>query len=349
MIKVIDQYLLSESGKRSNNEDKYGFVQGLVYILCDGVGGADRGEVASDLVVKTFVESFSKNPNSDVESVLNDTQQRMSDYLNDHPEAEGMATTLTFSQIHENGIQIAWIGDSRVYQIRDGQIVFKTTDHSWVNEALKAGIISEEEAVNHPRSNVITRAVQGIHKKVLADIVWISDVKKDDIFFHCSDGILEAWDDEDLCALFSSGYTSVEIIEKIKEECMVSSKDNFTALFYKIDGVDLRKQDISKFKKDHFTENKSVVKQSIWKVFSFVCVAIIVVLVCILLFGNPLSKIFDPTNSKPVEQNDKGKKKASKKNEFSSDTNSQNEGRIDTGAKIKPASNSTLKAASPSS
>lgn len=304
MIKVIDQYSLSEPGKRSNNEDNLGFVQGLVYVLCDGVGGADRGEVASDLVVKSFVESFSKDSHADIEQVFADTQQRMTNYLISHPEAEGMATTFTFSQIHENGIQIAWVGDSRVYQIRDGQIIFKTTDHSWVNEALKAGIITEEEAVDHPKSNVITRAVQGLHKKVSTDIVWISDVKKNDVFFHCSDGVLEAWDDQDLCALFCSGYSSAEIVERIKEECRVSSKDNFTALFYTIDSVNLKQQDIEGFIDSHITKKKSTPSFSIWKLLFFISLLVIIVLIGFILFGNSVKKVDKLPNKKnhPAEK-----------------------------------------------
>jgi len=147
----------------------------------------------------------------------------------------GMATTLTLSHIRENGIYVAWCGDSRVYQFRRGQIVFKTTDHSWVNEALKSGIITPEEAINHPKSNIITRAIQGTHKPTSAETVLLTDIQQGDIFMHCTDGVLESWNDDDLSALFASENEPEKILQIIKEECSKISKDNFTAIVYLVD------------------------------------------------------------------------------------------------------------------
>jgi hypothetical protein len=151
-----------------------------------------------------------------------------------------MATTLTFSQVREEGLYIAWVGDSRIYQFRNGQIVFKTSDHSWVNDALKAGIITLEESINHPKSNIITRAIQGSHKPTNADTLLLTDIKKGDLFFHCSDGVLEAWNDDDLQALFFKYSNSADILEVLKKECEIHSKDNFTAIVYKIEEVSLK-------------------------------------------------------------------------------------------------------------
>jgi hypothetical protein len=146
-----------------------------------------------------------------------------------------MATTLTFSQIRENGIYVAWVGDSRVYQFRDGQIVFQTTDHSWINEALRSGILTPEEAIGHPKAHVITRAIQGSHKPTTADTILLTDIKKGDLFLHCSDGVLETWSNEDLTAVFASLKDPASILAKMKSECAINSKDNFTAIVYQID------------------------------------------------------------------------------------------------------------------
>ena len=241
MIKISSQEYISELGKRNNNEDNYGLNKGLSYVVCDGVGGSEKGEIASEIAVRCFVEAFKENVNADANDVLKNTEGKLTAYINAHPEALGMATTLTFSQIRSNGIYLAWVGDSRIYQFRNGAIIFKTTDHSWVNDALKAGIISANEAINHPKSNIITRAVQGSHKPTNADTRLLTDVEKGDLILHCSDGVLESWDDDSLKALFSSENEPKEILEIIKKECNINSKDNFTAIVYKIEDASIIK------------------------------------------------------------------------------------------------------------
>jgi protein phosphatase len=235
MIKISNQEYISQLGKRNNNEDNFGINKGLSFVVCDGVGGAEKGEIASEIVVRSFVDAFKENENADANIVLKNTEDKLSAYIKDHPEALGMATTLTFSQVRANGIYIAWVGDSRIYQFRNGSIIFKTTDHSWVNEALKSGIINEAEAINHPKSNIITRAVQGNHKPTKADTRLLTDVQKGDLFLHCSDGVLESWDDDSLKALFSSKNDPKIILELINDECSKNSKDNYTAIVYKIE------------------------------------------------------------------------------------------------------------------
>ena len=235
MIKIINQGYISELGKRANNEDNFAFIKGSTFVVCDGVGGSEKGEIASDIVSKYFVESYDSNPVADANVVLKNAEAKLSNYIAKNPDAIGMATTLTFSQVRDNGIYVAWVGDSRIYQFRKGQIIFRSTDHSWVNDALKAGIITREEAVNHPKSNIITRAVQGNHKPTSADTRLLTDIKKGDLFLQCSDGILETWNDDDLQALFLAINDPDKILEKLKMECEQYSKDNFTAIVYRIE------------------------------------------------------------------------------------------------------------------
>jgi serine/threonine protein phosphatase PrpC len=234
MIKIETEHSITELGKRNNNEDFCAFIPGLTYIVCDGVGGSEKGEIASNSVVKTFAEDYRKYPNADVAIVLRNAEKKLTDYINENPSALGMATTLTFCQVKDEGVLVGWVGDSRVYQFRNGEIVFSTTDHSWVNEAIQSGIITAEEGVNHPKSNVITRAVQGNHKPTQADSVLLTDIKKGDFFMLCSDGVLESWNDNDLKALFATHNQVEKLTENIKAECSKNSRDNFTAIVFKI-------------------------------------------------------------------------------------------------------------------
>jgi protein phosphatase len=237
MIKVNSANYISELGKRSNNEDNCAINPNKTFIVCDGVGGSEKGEIASDLVVREFIHQFNENAVITANEAIKHVEGKLSEYIKQHPESMGMATTLTLAHIQDNAIYVAWCGDSRVYQFRGGRIVYKTLDHSWVLEALKAGIITEEEAINHPRSNVITRAIQGAHKPVSIEDTYLTDLKVNDTFLLCSDGVLESWNDEDLSALFSSEKDVDILLHRIKEECAIHSRDNFTAVVFKLNEV----------------------------------------------------------------------------------------------------------------
>lgn len=235
MIKILEQDSLSEKGRRANNEDNGGWDSGKVYVVCDGVGGNEKGEVASEIVVNTFIEEFKTNPEQLVNQVLAKAESKMLNYLEQNPQASGMATTLTLLRIRSNGIFAAWVGDSRIYQFRKGKILFQSRDHSWVNDAVDAGIITHEESINHPKSNIITRAIQGAQKPTQADEVQLTDIDAGDYFFLCSDGVLETWDDVELSALFSQDIPIQQITQKINDECAKISRDNYTAIIFKIE------------------------------------------------------------------------------------------------------------------
>jgi protein phosphatase len=240
MIQIIDEVFFSEKGKRDNNEDNGGWNNGLVYVVCDGVGGHDKGEVASEIVVKTFLKFNTKDTVLPLSQTLGIAEGRMSEYVKENPESIGMGTTLTVVQIKEDGISAGWVGDSRIYQFRDDHIVFQSTDHSWVNEALVAGIITEQEAVGHTKSNIITRAIQGEHNPTQVQEIQLTDIQKNDVFLLCSDGVLETWSNEDFTALFRSETDLNSAAEKIKNECVATSKDNYTGILFKIKSAELK-------------------------------------------------------------------------------------------------------------
>jgi serine/threonine protein phosphatase PrpC len=241
MIKVSQAIYFSELGKRSNNEDFVGFEETSHFVVCDGVGGNQKGEVASALVARHFLNAFHDDPDSEADAVLKAAEAIISAHIQQHPETYGMATTLTLSQVRLNSILLGWVGDSRIYQFRNGRILFQTEDHSWVNEAIKAGIITKEEAVGHPKSNIITRAIQGGEKPTQIETTQLTDVCKGDYLLHCSDGVLESWTNEDLEALFSQGFSATEIMARMEQECKLHSRDNSTALLYEVVFADIPK------------------------------------------------------------------------------------------------------------
>jgi protein phosphatase len=239
MISVKDQAFISELGLRSNNEDNCGYIPGSTYVVCDGVGGLDKGEIASDIVCKSILNSFLGDIDCVIEKAMTEAESMLGEYLQENQNSQGMATTLTLAQIREDGVYLAWVGDSRIYQFRAGKINYVTKDHSWVNEALEMGLITPEESINHPKSNIITRAVQGQHKPVEADSILNTDIQANDYFLLCSDGILESWTDSELEELFQTEEKAESILEKIKAKCEKLSRDNFTAIVFKIQEADL--------------------------------------------------------------------------------------------------------------
>lgn len=224
----MTHYSFSELGQRANNEDCFALDNERVFVVCDGVGGSDKGEIASKLVANSFLQALIGG--GDVNGALSMAQQGLDSWIMENPESKGMATTLAVLELKEGGVQVAWCGDSRIYQFREGEIIRQTVDHSWVNDAVKAGIITQEEAIGHPKSNVITRAIHGSHRPVQLEIEGWGEMCSGDVFMLCSDGVLECWTDEELERVMS-GSSLPEAVSAIRNRCAEASNDNATAIF----------------------------------------------------------------------------------------------------------------------
>lgn len=239
---------ISECGMRANNED-YCYPSpkcldcsdALIFIVCDGVGGAQKGEIASRLAVEKLVEYFKLQEKPLlIEAVLTDClkyiQLAFDQYIDKIPQSIGMATTIALLQLHTQGIIIAHIGDSRVYHIRAGSILHRTKDHSLVNDLVDSGLIDKEAALTHPKRNVITRAIQGNGKSKGRFTVTnvIADIQADDYFFLCTDGILEGLSEAALLAIIKTNGNNVDKMGQIKRQCQLNAHDNYTAILIQI-------------------------------------------------------------------------------------------------------------------
>lgn len=256
----LEAYSIKELGQRANQEDSMFPEMGnatnddRLFILCDGMGGHEKGEVASQTVCEAMGESVMKQC-PDAEGVFTDDVllQALSDALDaldkkDDGSEKKMGTTMTFLKLHKDGATIAHIGDSRVYHIRSGatagdtKILFQTRDHSLVNDLVKSGNLTPEEAKNFERKNVITRAMQpNLERRPRADIYHTDDIKAGDYFMLCSDGILEQMEDENIRFIFSGESPNihndadrVEMIRKVTAD----NKDNHTAFIIHISEVE---------------------------------------------------------------------------------------------------------------
>jgi protein phosphatase len=154
-----------------------------------------------------------------------------------------MGTTLTFICFSARGVFMAHIGDSRIYHLRRREcrvdILYRSRDHSLVNDLLLANIITPEEAAIHPKRNVITRVVQPNQEKpVQADIRETKDVAAGDYFFLCTDGILEAVSDGLLCDIAGRDIDDESKMKAIHEACQKRSMDNFSAYLIPVAAVE---------------------------------------------------------------------------------------------------------------
>jgi protein phosphatase len=143
-----------------------------------------------------------------------------------------MATTIAVAEILDNGILVSWAGDSRVYQFRNGKTLFKSTDHTWVADTIKKGILSSVEALFHPRANELAKSIKDSSNPVKLEQVLIEDIRLNDYFLICSDGITESWIESDLEELFSGSKTSNNIIQEIVKQCEIFSEDNYSAITF---------------------------------------------------------------------------------------------------------------------
>ena len=217
------------------------------FVVCDGVGGVERGEVASCLVsecVERLMTSigFSQGCSlgvADVERMLHTVYGEL--YAN-RSISRNMATTLALMAITDAGMLIAHVGDSPAFQVRRGEgIVFRTADHSLVAELLRSGAIGEYEAASHPQRNIITRSLSvPLPGKRLsqATVDIIRDVRPGDVFMLCTDGVNGYLSGDYIGKLLSSARLSLrEKCDMLKSQT-AGSHDNNTAWLVEVDRVE---------------------------------------------------------------------------------------------------------------
>lgn len=249
---------MHELGQRENQEDSLfpsldqQTQDDRLFILCDGMGGHEKGEVASSTVCEAMSKTILSRWNTDEplsDELLQQALDEAYDALDakDNGEARKMGTTMTFLCFHAQGVTVAHIGDSRVYQLRPAKgkepawIVFRTQDHSLVNDLVRIGEITEEEAKTHPQKNVITRAMQPCQeRRAKADVAHLTDVRPGDYFYMCSDGMLEQSTDDNLLYIITKPNASDEDKMEMLRNVTSENKDNHTAhLIHVVDVKDV--------------------------------------------------------------------------------------------------------------
>lgn len=204
-----------------------------IFLVADGVGGRRGGEVASQTIVEVFTRVFSQEQPEDLRQVVENTidlcNQRIFSEAETTQDLVGMASTIAVLTIDGTRAIVAHVGDSRVYRYDEEGLIQLTEDHSEVNEALRSGLITEEQAAHHPRRNVINRAI-GAETEVEPDIIEI-EIDDKTSFLICSDGITRHVTDEEIARLMKSGRRPEAICDALKDLCYTGgAEDNLTAI-----------------------------------------------------------------------------------------------------------------------
>ena len=254
-ISLYPPLSINEIGKLDNQEDALSQWDNRLFILCDGMGGHEKGEVASQTVcqsiIKWFVENIKDSSLSDdqLREAIEYAYQQLDQYADGSPKQ--MGTTLSLIYIGNNGVTAAQMGDSRIYHIRPNSspklgearrgpksgLLYQSRDHSLVFDLFQAGEITYDEMLNYPQKNIVTRAMTpGKSNRMQPDIIHITDIKSGDWFYLCSDGMLELMSNDKLLTLLSSEATDEEKRRQLIEGT-INNHDNHSAWLIHVESV----------------------------------------------------------------------------------------------------------------
>jgi protein phosphatase len=250
---LVTAFGLTDVGrKRRHNEDAYLIDEerGL-FVVADGMGGHAAGEVASRITVESIQEyiaateeehesswPFGFNSRVSLEgnrltTAVEKANEKVMRAVQNRPELKGMGTTVVAALFDGDRATLVHVGDSRAYLFRDGELRRLTDDHSWVQEQVNAGILSEDEAKSHPLKNVVTRALGGA-AHVSVDLIEVP-VRTGDRYLLCSDGLTGMLPDEELFEHFRTGGALEGTVRALVDVANVrGGVDNITAILVEV-------------------------------------------------------------------------------------------------------------------
>jgi len=234
---------MSDVGRcRKANQDQFLVDMPLgVYAIADGMGGHAAGEVASELAISALAESLRSAGGGEpigsaaqaadqLRTALSEGNQKICDSMLSRAEWRGMGTTMVVLLRVGQTAVVGHVGDSRAYLLRDGELRQLTSDHSWVNEQVKLGLLTHEQAQRHPMRNIVTRA---LGNQVQVDVELSEEaIRPGDVFVLCSDGLNGMLTDDEICeTLVANGETPRAACRALVERANTNGgEDNITVV-----------------------------------------------------------------------------------------------------------------------
>jgi PPM family protein phosphatase len=240
MLRISEQYSGTDTGRqRRANEDSF-LARSPLFVVADGMGGAQAGEVASRTAVDTFRQGLDEGAGPDPEgSLLSRAQEanaRIHELSQSNAEQAGMGTTLTVVYVGEEEVSVAHVGDSRAYCLRDGELLRLTDDHSLVDELMRQGKLTPEEAEEHPQRSIITRAL-GPEPDVEIDTSSYR-ARDGDIYLLCSDGLTTMVSEAQVAQILLQNPRLADAGEALLRAANeAGGRDNITAILFRLEEV----------------------------------------------------------------------------------------------------------------
>ncbi len=236
MLRVAEQYAVTDTGRqRRANEDSL-LARAPLFVVADGMGGAQAGEVASRIAVESFQPGLQDDaePELELASLALAANARIHELSHSNVEQAGMGTTLTAVYVGPEEVAIAHVGDSRAYCLRDGELLRLTDDHSLVDELLRQGRLTPEEAVEHPQRSVITRAL-GPEDSVEVDTRSFR-ARAGDVYLLCSDGLTTMLSEEEIGELLRANPRLRDAGESLIAAANdAGGRDNITVVLLRVE------------------------------------------------------------------------------------------------------------------
>ncbi len=243
MLRIAEHFQESHLGRqRQGNEDRF-FARAPIFVVADGMGGAQAGEVASRIAAGAFEKRGRLNTEEPAEGQLEQIAQAANREIHrlaqEDSSRAGMGTTLTAATVRGNEVALGHVGDSRAYVLRDGQLKRLTKDHSLVEELRRQGRLTEEQAEEHPQRSIITRAL-GPEPNVNVDTMTFP-AKDGDVFLLCSDGLTTMVSDDEIRQILTEARSLRSAVSKLVEAAnRGGGRDNITAVAFRVADADAK-------------------------------------------------------------------------------------------------------------
>jgi protein phosphatase len=238
VLRIAEHWYASDLGRqRQGNEDNY-FVRAPLFVVADGMGGAQAGEVASEIAAASFEHGLPSGGTvaEGLTRIIEDANRRIHDRSRSEADLAGMGTTVTAAHVGDAEVTVAHVGDSRAYLMRDGEVVRLTRDHSLVNELIERGKLTEEEAESHPQRSVITRAL-GPEPRVQVDLETFQ-ARDGDVFLVCSDGLTSMIPESRIAPILTGAGSLREAGHALIDAANdAGGRDNITVVLFRLEEI----------------------------------------------------------------------------------------------------------------
>jgi serine/threonine protein phosphatase PrpC len=238
MLRAAEITQRTDTGlQRRGNEDS-SFARAPVFVVADGMGGAQAGEVASGIAVQAFEQGLPDAGSAEerLARLVHEANARIYERSRAEAGLDGMGTTVTAALLDDEHVAIAHVGDSRAYLFRDGELTRLTRDHSLVDELVRQGKLTEEQAAEHPQRSIITRAL-GPEATVEVD-TWSVPVRPGDVVMLCSDGLTSMISEARIAeVLASTSSLDAAADQMIADANAAGGRDNITVVLFRVEDV----------------------------------------------------------------------------------------------------------------